>query len=299
MTRLVRAIALLLAGAVLALAALAQGLQPLPALHSRISDLSGTLDATALASLEAKLAAFESAKGTQVAVVLVPTTQPEDIADYTQRLGDAWKIGRREVGDGVLFVVAVQDRRMRIAPAKALEGAIPDLVARRILDEAVGPAFKKGDYAGGISAGLDRIFAQVTGEGLPAPSADSSDDLSTAFLWLTGYMLFGVPFVCAVLRSLFGKPLGILATGGVGGLLALWLTHNGLLITLAIVVAWVVAVLYQDWPGGGSGGGSSRGSSGGGWGSGSSSGSSGGSWGGGFSSGGGGDFGGGGASGSW
>lgn len=287
-----RAFAVLMAAWLLALAALAQGVLPLPPLRARITDQSGTLDATALATLEAKLAAFEAAKGTQVAVVLVPTTQPEDIADYTQRLGDAWKIGRREVGDGVLFVIATQDRRMRIAPAKTLEGAIPDLVARRILDEAVAPAFKRGDYAGGIAAGLDRIFAQVSGEGLPAPAA-ASEDTASPWTWLVLFMLFVQPVVGGVLRAVLGKKLGILAAGGVAGLFAWWLSADIVLACLATLAGWVVAVIYPGWPGGTSGGGWSRGSSGGGWSHG------GGSSPGGFSSGGGGNFGGGGASGNW
>ena len=107
----------------------AQGLQPVPELRARVMDATGTLDAVTTARIEAQLAAFEQSNGSQVVVVMVATTAPEDIADYTQRLGDAWKIGRREVGDGVLFVIAKDDRRLRIAPAKALEGALPDLLA--------------------------------------------------------------------------------------------------------------------------------------------------------------------------
>ena len=141
-----------------AVAALAQGVLPLPELRARVTDQTGTLDAGQVAALESRLAAFETQRGTQIAVLLVPTTQPEDIADYTQRLGDAWKIGRRDVGDGVLFVVAKNDRRVRIAPAKTLEGAIPDLTARRIIDQVVTPAFRRNDFAGGVQAGVDQII---------------------------------------------------------------------------------------------------------------------------------------------
>jgi uncharacterized membrane protein YgcG len=136
--------------------ALAQGLQPIPELRARVIDQTGTLDAASTAAIEAKLAAFEQSNGSQVVVVMVATTAPEDIADYTQRLGDAWKVGRRDVGDGVLFVIAKDDRRLRIATAKTLEGAIPDLMAKRIIDGAVTPAFRIGDYAGGIQAGWTR-----------------------------------------------------------------------------------------------------------------------------------------------
>ena len=111
---------------------LAQGLQPIPELRARVIDQTGTLDAASLAAIEAKLAAFEQSNGSQVVVLMVPTTAPEDIADFTQRMGDAWKIGRADVGDGALFVIAKNDRRLRIATAKALEGALPDLLADRM-----------------------------------------------------------------------------------------------------------------------------------------------------------------------
>ncbi|MCB2024080.1 MAG: TPM domain-containing protein, partial [Ottowia sp.] len=109
----------------------AQPLQPVPELTARVIDTTGTLDAAQKAAIEAKLAALEQEKGSQLVVLMVNTTAPEDIAAYANRLGDAWKIGRRDVGDGVLIVVAKDDRRIRIAPAKALEGAIPDLAARQ------------------------------------------------------------------------------------------------------------------------------------------------------------------------
>ena len=149
----------------------AQAVLPVPELRSRVIDQTGTLDAAQQAALESRLATFEARRGTQIVVVLVPTTQPEDIADYTQRLGDAWKIGRQDVGDGVLFVVAKNDRRVRIATSKTLEGAIPDLVARRIIEQAVTPAFRRNDFAGGIEAGIDQIMARVSGENLPLPEA--------------------------------------------------------------------------------------------------------------------------------
>lgn len=281
--------------------ALAQGVLPLPPLHARVTDQTGTLDAAALAALEAKLAAFETARGTQIAVVLVPTTQPEDIADYTQRLGDAWKIGRREVGDGVLFVVAKNDRRVRIAPAKALEGAIPDLMARRIIDQAVTPAFRRNDFAGGIQAGVDQIMAKVSGENLPLPdeagAADNGGGFSSMDLLI--FLVFAVPIGSGILRSLFGNKLGTLLTGAGAGGLAWVLTQVFWISAGAGLLAMLAALFFQMLPsmpssgrGGRGGGGWGGGSSGGGW-------SGGGSSGGGFSSGGGGDFGGGGASGSW
>ncbi len=148
-----------------------QALQPVPELKARVMDLTATLDPATRERIEGKLAAFEKERGTQVVVVMVATTAPEDIADYTQRLGDAWKIGRREVGDGVLFVVALNDRRLRIAPAKALEGALPDLLAKRIIDQAVTPAFRQGDFGRGIDAGVDAILAAAGAAGV-RPAAD-------------------------------------------------------------------------------------------------------------------------------
>ena len=138
----------------------AQALVPVPALTARVMDQTGTLAAADVAALEQQLQTFEQQRGTQIVVLLLPSTAPEDIADFTQRVGDAWKIGRADVGDGALFVIAKNDRRLRIATAKALEGAIPDLMARRILDGAVTPAFRSGDYAGGIQAARQLVARQ-------------------------------------------------------------------------------------------------------------------------------------------
>lgn len=278
----------------------AQAVLPVPELRSRVIDQTGTLDAAQQAALESRLATFEARRGTQIVVVLVPTTQPEDIADYTQRLGDAWKIGRQDVGDGVLFVVAKNDRRVRIATSKTLEGAIPDLVARRIIEQAVTPALRHNDFAGGIEAGIDQIMARVSGENLPLPEAGSApEDAGFAPMDLLIFLVFAVPMFSAVLRSLFGNKLGTLLTGASAGAIAWVLTAVVWIAVGAGLLAMLAALFFQmlpsmpssgrgrrggDWGGGGFGGGSH----GGGW-----------SGGGGFSSGGGGNFGGGGASGSW
>ncbi len=291
----------------LPLAVWAQALQPVPTLTARVIDQTGTLDAASQAAIEAKLAAFEQTKGSQVVVVMVATTAPEDIADYTQRLGDAWKIGRPDVGDGVLFVIAKDDRRLRIATAKSLEGAIPDLLARRILDQAVTPAFRQGDYAGGIQAGVDQILARISGEELPLPGETGGANAGTSgFEWmdLVIFMVFAVPFISLALRSMFGNKLGTLFTGlGAGGL-AWALTYVVWIAIGAGLIGLLAALFMQFMPassgggrGGGRGGGGHWGTPGGGWGGGGRSGGFGG--GGGFSSGGGGNFGGGGASGGW
>lgn len=283
----------------------AQPVQPVPALTARVMDLTGTLAAADVAALEQKLADFEQRRGTQIVVLLVRTTAPEDIADYTQRLGDAWKIGRREVGDGLLFVVAVDDRRMRIAPAKTLEGAIPDVLARRILDQVVTPAFRRGDYAGGIRAALDHLQARIEGEELPLPEAGASGRAAAGeadWFEVAVLLIVAVPIIASVLRSMLGNTLGSMAAGGAAGFLA-W-NLSGLLWVgiIAGLLGLLASLFLMQLPVSPPRGGGRRG--GGGWGGGSHGGWGGGGWssgggGGGFSSGGGGNFGGGGASGGW
>ncbi len=283
-----------------ALMALAQGVQPVPDLRARIMDQTGTLDATSLATIESKLEAFEQARGSQVVVLMVDTTAPEDISDYTQRLGDAWKIGRKDVGDGVLFVIAKNDRRLRIATAKSLEGAIPDLMASRIIDQVVTPAFRNGDFAGGIEAGVDHILARIAGEELPLPQA-KKQAAGSQWMDLLIFMVFAVPIVSAVLRSIFGNKIGTLLTGFGSGGLAWLLTSVFWIAAGAGLLGMLAALFLQHLPAQASSGGG-RGGRGGGWGGhggGFGGGFGGGRGGGGFSSGGGGNFGGGGASGSW
>jgi uncharacterized protein len=273
----------------------AQALQPVPALTARVIDQTGTLRPEQLQALEAKLAAFEQAQGTQIVVLMVASTQPEDIAAYAYRVADAWKIGRRDVGDGLLLVVAKNDRRVRIEVARALEGAIPDLAAYRIIDEFITPAFRQGDFAGGLDAALDRLMGLIRAEGLPAPAQGSRRGDATPGLgeWLA-FVLVGTPIVGGILSSMMGRRLGSLATGGVIGAVGWLVTASILMGALIGLMALVVALAMVS--GGGVGGG--RGTRAGGpiiWGGG------GGGWGGGggFGSGGGGSFGGGGASGRW
>ncbi|HEY1231164.1 MAG TPA: TPM domain-containing protein, partial [Ramlibacter sp.] len=149
--------------------AFAQDVLPVPALTARVIDPTGTLDDIQRAGLEQKLAGFERTKGTQIVLLLVPTTQPEDIASYANRVANAWKIGRKQVGDGVLVIVAKNDRKVRIEVAKTLEGAIPDLAARQIIDDAITPRFRANDFAGGLQAAVDQLIARINGEALPAP----------------------------------------------------------------------------------------------------------------------------------
>ena len=282
----------------------AQELLPVPALTARVMDATSTLSAGQRDALEAKLAAFEAQAGPQIVVLLVPTTQPEDIAAYTQRVGETWKIGRRDVGDGLLLVVAKNDRRLWIAPAKALEGAVPDLAARQIVRDIISPAFKAGDYAGGLDRGTDALIARLKGEGLPAPAERAEDGVQ----WDDALMFFfvAVPAVGALLSAMFGRRAGSLLTaagsGGVAGWLSqsVWLGVGAGLVALVLVGVIGIGGALKRAGGrrgpivfdGGFGQGGWRGGGGGGFGGG-------GFGGGGFSSGGGGDFGGGGAGGDW
>lgn len=284
--------------------AAAQDVLPVPALTARVIDQTGTLDASQRAALEAKLAAFEQASGPQIVVLMVPTTQPEDIAAYAQRIADTWKIGRREVGDGLLIVVAKNDRRIRIEVAKALEGAVPDLAARQIIDRAISPAFRSGNFAGGLDAGIDALMARIKGEGLPAPQAQTPGGPQDGS-WQELLMFFFVAVVVigGILSKILGRRLGALLTAGGAGVAAWFVSASLLVAGVAAVVALLVVGVFGIaglqrglgrsagrrgpvvWGGGLGGGGFGHGGGFGG--------------GGGFGSGGGGDFGGGGASGDW
>ena len=291
--------ALLTLAAVLAAGlALAQPLQPVPALQARVTDLTATLSAAQARALEDKLAAFEAAHGSQIVVLLVRSTAPEDIAAYAFRVADAWKIGRRELGDGVLLLVAKDDRKVRIEVARTLEGAIPDLAAWRIIDGAITPAFRRGDFAGGIDAGVEALFALIRGEHLPAPERATGAGDGAGIEDLGALLFVGVPMLGALLVGMLGRKPGAFATGGVTGLIVHLLTASLFLALVGGVLA-VVFVLALGIGGGGRGGPPHRGGGpiirGGGLGGG----GLGGGFGGGFRSGGGGSFGGGGASGSW
>jgi uncharacterized protein len=294
------------------------GVQPIPPLTTRVIDTTGTLGAAELQALEAKLAAFEAEAGPQIVVLMVARTAPEDIAAYAFRVADAWKIGRREVGDGVLLIVAKDERRVRIEVARALEGAIPDLAARQIIDRAITPAFREGDYAGGLGAGIDQLIARVRGENLPLPERGGRGDGGSGppFEELLLFFFVGVTIVSSVLTALLGRKLGAFATaaaaGGIGGLISTSvLIGAGVgLAALVLVGIFGLGAAAQRVSGGrsnlphigGWGGGYGRGGWGtghhGGWGGG-GRGGLGGLGGGGFRSGGGGSFGGGGASGGW
>ena len=271
-------------------------LQPIPPLKARVTDQTATLSAQQLAALEAQLKALEDETGAQVAVLMVATTAPEDIAAYTWRVASSWKLGRKDIGDGSLIVVAKNDRRMRIEVARKLEGAIPDIQAGRIIDGAMKPRFRVDDYAGGLSAAIDQMSLLIRGEKLPAPAKQQSQSSSwsQSLDFLLPLLFFGFPLGIAIARALFGRVLGSLIVGGIAGAAAYFITTSMLIAGVAAFIGLLFTLLsnlsrMSSGPYISSGGG-------GGWGSGGGGGFR---SGGGFSSGGGGSFGGGGASGDW
>lgn len=234
-----------------------------PPLSGRVVDLTGALDAAARQDLDVRLAAIEQQKGSQVAVLMLPSTQPEDLAAFGIRVADAWKLGRRGVDDGVIVLVALQDRKLRIEVGRGLEGAIPDAIAKRIVAEDIAPYFKQGDFHGGLAAGIARIAERIGAESLPPPKTHARSQTSLQDIGSVGFIVLIILFF--VLSRAFGSGRAystgrrgartVFLPGGIGGFGA-----------------------GSHWGGGGWGGGSSGG---GGW------------------SGGGGSFGGGGASGDW
>lgn len=273
-------------------AAIGQGLQGIPTLERRVTDAADILPAAEEAALEEKLAAFEARKGTQIAVLTVATTAPEEIEQYSIRVVDAWKLGRKGVDDGALLIVAVADRRLRIEVGRGLEGALTDLVSNRIIDETIKPLFRSGDYAGGVAAGVDRMISVADGEPLPPPEEKWGGGESgggPAIGDLLGLMFVVAVVVSAVLRKIFGRVFGALATASLAGA-AGFLLSGLVLAIVAAGVSFVVGLLGGFSPGAFTSGGSRRGHRG--------RGPFDGGWGGGFGGGGGG-FGGGGASGRW
>jgi len=263
-----------------------------PPLTGRVVDQTATLSAAEISDLEQKLKAFEDRKGSQIAVLIVPTTAPEALEQYGIRVVEQWQLGRKKVDDGALLLVAKDDRKLRIEVGYGLEGVLNDATAKRIIDEIITPRFKAGDFAGGINAGVDRMIGVIDGEPLPAPkplqrmSPGTLDALGEFF----PVIIIGALVAGSVLRAMFGRLFGALLTGGGLAFLA-WLFVGLWSVALIVGLIGFVFTLVGDavtsgGPGGFSSGGSRGGSS---WGS---------SGGGGFS-GGGGSFGGGGASGSW
>lgn len=257
---------------------------PVPTLKARVTDQTATLSAQQRAALESKLAAFEARKGSQLAVLLVPSTGEETIEQYGIRVAEQWKLGRQGVDDGALLLIAKQDRALRIEVGYGLEGALNDAVSKRIISEIITPRFQQGDFQGGIDAGVDAMIKVVDGEPLPAPPPrrGGTGERSSGMDGFLAPLMIAV-VVGSVLRSVLGRlPAALLSAGGAG--VVVWLISGGLMMALGLgVVVFFLTLLgiggmvgFGGWHSGGGGRGG----------------------GGGFSGGGGG-FGGGGASGRW
>ena len=222
----------------------AQQLVPVPALSSPVTDLTGTLTPDQVAALDAKLRAFEQAKGSQIAVLIVATTEPEAIEQYALRVAEAWKLGRKGVDDGALLLVALQDRKVRIEVGYGLEGALPDAIANRIIDEDVVPQFRRGDFHGGIATAVDRMMRVVDGEPLPAPASRSPAQDIPGLSGLLPFLFILAIVGGSIFRRMFGRVGGALATGGVvGGLTWLLIGILGLAFG-AGVLAFIFACMY-------------------------------------------------------
>ena len=280
---MIRALLLLL----LALPAWAQ--VAVPPLTARVADLTGTLTREQTASLEQRLQSFEARKGSQVAVLMVPTTEPETIEQYALRVAEQWKIGRKKVDDGSILVVAKNDRALRIEVGYGLEGALNDATANRIIREVIAPRFREGDYYGGINAGVDRMLRVIDGEPLPEP-ASPVPQVGGSIGQSLPILLIVAMVVGGLLRRMLGKTIGSITAGGAVGAVAWFLVGAVSIAVMAGILAFIFTLVgggagrgvRGGFPGGFGGGGFGRG----------------GGFGGGFRGGGGG-FGGGGASGRW
>ena len=283
------------AAALLLVVGLAHAQVSVPPLAARVTDLTGTLSGEAVTRIESKLKDLETRKGSQIAVLIVPTTSPEEIEQFGIRVAEAWKLGRKGVDDGAILIIAKNDRKMRIEVGYGLEGALPDVIAKRIVAEAITPRFKLSDFDGGVEAGVDQMISVVNGESLPEP--DKRWEGSQGLGHLLPLLLVVVFVVSGILRAIFGRVFGSVATGGMAGGVA-WLISHFIPIGLgAGLIAFFFSLLMDSSRGWSNRGGGWGGGLGGGFGSGGGFGGSGGG-GGGFGGGGGG-FGGGGASGGW
>lgn len=281
-------------------AAASAGLQPIPAYSARVIDMVGLLQPDEKARLEAKLQALEERKGSQVAVLIVDTTQPEEIEQYSIRVAEAWKTGRKGVDDGAILVIAQQDRRMRVEVGYGLEGALTDLISNRIIQETLRPAFRAGEFGAGVEAGVDRMIGVIDGEPLPPPDPRWSEEGGLPVSGGSVVMVIILALIGGILLILSaaqGRLIPSLSMGGVFGVMTLLATASLVTGMFAGLFGIISGMGHKagrghyysrgGWGGGGYGGGGFGGGGGGGFG------------GGGFGGGGGGGFGGGGASGGW
>ncbi len=250
----------------------------IPPLKTHVTDLTHTLTKSEITQLEQQLAEYEIKKGTQVAILLVSTTQPETIEQYSMRVAEDWKLGRKGVDDAVLLLVAKNDRALRIEVGYGLEGVLPDVVAKRIIDEFIVPKFRKGDFAAGIQAGIDHILKTIEGEPLPPPSikrdTDISNEPSIILNNIIPILLLSL-VLGRMLQAMFGRLIGASVIGTIAGSIV-WFIFSSLAIAIFVAIVIFILSLFENpnqgiyrggrssWPGGGSfGGGGFRGGGGG------------------------------------
>ena len=231
--------------------AAAQSPLPVPPLTGRVVDQTGTLTPPQVEALSNKLAAIETQHGSQVVILIVPTTAPEDVASFAQRVGEQWKVGRKDVGDGLILLVAKNDRAVQIQVAKALQGAVPDIAAGRIIQQQIVPAFRNGDFAGGLNSAVDRIGERIASEGLPTPTPPRQGAQRSSggfdFQTIAIFLFIALPVLGNILGKMMGRKLGALVTGlAVGGIG--WAMTASLLTALGIAV---VALIFVAASGGG------------------------------------------------
>ena len=230
----------------------------IPELSHRVTDLTATLSIQQATALENRLAAFEAEKGSQIAILIVPTTQPEDIAQFGIRVAEAWKVGRKNVDDGVILIVAKEDRKLRLEVGYGLEGAIPDAIAKRVIAETITPFFKIGDYAGGIDAGVTQLMQLIEGETLPVPDNVPSARLNEGTFM---FILFGGLIAGFVLSAMMGRVMGGMLAGlGTGAVAALFFGLSFAVVLIGLMVFFIVGVRHRGGGGGSFGGGGASGS---------------------------------------
>lgn len=267
--------------------------QKIPPLKGLVTDITGTLSAEQRTKLESRLRQFEASKGSQVAVLIVPTTAPESIEQYGIRVAEAWKLGRKTVDDGVILIVAKNDRAVRIEVGYGLEGVLTDLTSSRIIRETIVPAFQRGEFYAGIEAATTQIMRLINGESLPPPARQSSDDAHPDLETIAPILLILSIVVGRILRRALGRMIGAGVTAGVAGVITWFLSGAIAFAVLGALFVFVFTLVgtgampmnsgsSHRGPGGGYGGGGGFGGGGGG-----------------FGGGGGGGFGGGGSSGRW
>src|SRR2546425_11251468 len=257
-----RWLGLVAAGVLLAGLVSARAEVVVPPLKAHVTDLTGTLSASQLRDLDSRLSDFERGKGSQIAVLMLPSTEPETIEEYSIRVAEAWKIGRARVDDGVILVVAKNDRKLRVEVGRGLEGAIPDVIAKRIVSDVIAPHFRSGDFYGGIAAGTDAVMKLIEGEGLPAPPSGvfikgvhHAIDFETIFLLFVMLVLTD-----AIFRRLFGRVIGAGISGGIVGAIV-WVAAGALAFAvIGGLIGFVIALVNglgdrrggwagRGWPG--------------------------------------------------